>query len=61
MPVDKVVELDLDSGLDSGLAEDLDEEDDLDGGDDLVVDFGLAALSLDLPDEVLLGHERRRR
>ena len=51
MPVDKVVELDLDSGL----AEDLDEE------DDLVVDLGLAAASLELPDEVLLGHERRRR
>jgi len=51
VPVDKVVELDLDSGL----AEDLDEE------DDLVVDLGLAAASLELPDEVLLGHERRRR
>lgn len=52
MPVDEVVELDLGSGF----AEDLDGEDDL-----VVLDLGLAAASLELPDEDLLGHERRRR
>lgn len=52
VPVDEVVELDLGSGF----AEDLDGEDDL-----VVLDLGLAAASLELPDEDLLGHERRRR
>ena len=60
VPVDNVGEVDLDSGL----ADDLDEEDDLVA--DLV--FATAAslftglgVALDLLDEDLLGQERRRR